>query len=124
MDFLTTLGQRDGNEKQPNIHGTNDQLCRVKDSKGTMGGGKVVLGLLLQQPFLYFECLFVEIYHNFGGLGSEKRVQTLGTILYTTRARRKKDLKKYTFTSYALGLVTILAAFLSTADAKYSLKYS
>lgn len=54
----------------------------------------------------------------------QKRVQTLGTILYTTRARRKKDLKKYTFTSYALGLVTILAAFLSTADAKYSLKYS
>lgn len=50
----------------------------------------------------------------------QRKVQTLDTILYTTRARRNKDLigagEKYTFTSYALGFVTFLAAFLKDGD--------
>lgn len=95
--FLTTLGQRDGDEKQPNIQGTNDQLCRVKDSKGTMGGGKVVLGLLLQQPLLYFECLFVEIYHNFGGLGSEKSSNIGHNFIHhqSQEEKRSKEIHVY-----------------------------
>lgn len=46
------------------------------------------------------------------------------TILVGWDQKRVQTTQIHEFTSYALGFVTLLAAFLSTAHAKYSLKYS
>lgn len=53
--------------------------------------------LLLQQPFLYFECLFVEIYHNFGGLGSEKSSNIGHNFIHhqSQEEKRSKEIHVY-----------------------------